>query len=446
MQLTPADAQMYWLSERMPNDQFLLFCFATDADVDAVRETVRSRVRRMGELLCHVRDVPGHLDYPYWAPRRFGEDLVVGHQLSDSSWTGLQSELGVLVATSLDARESPWRLHVFPGVRDAPGCDDAALVVVWQVSHAFADGRRATELARALFGTGEPPASVRPPPVPSIPVMLARAFAGFPGRVARTFTAGRRAADAARALDAATAAGEIPPPAPGRPLTGLDTDPGTERSVRMVVCPAALFLSGGHTITTVALTAVSVAVSRFLAARGEDVPDLLGAEVTIAVGAVGPAHNNYRNAGVELFVTEPDLRIRATRIAADLAERRARVTHPLPAQRDAATEHVPAPALRFGIVRYPATVLPVTVTGNTVVSSVDRGPADLALAGGPVMFSAGFPGLSPAMALTHGVYGLGETVTIGVAAGTRVVPDLDVYEQMLRAAVEEVGAALALGD
>jgi hypothetical protein len=47
------------------------------------------------------------------------------------------------------------------------------------------------------------------------------------------------------------------------------------------------------------------------------------------------------------------------------------------------------------------------------------------------------------MALTHGVYGLGETVTIGVAAGSRVIPDLDAYEQMVRDAVAEVGAALS---
>ncbi len=437
---------MYWLSERMPNDQFLLFCFATDADVDAVRESVRGRVRRMGELLCRVRDVPGHLDYPYWVPRIFGDELVVGHRLSDPSWTGLQRELGALVATSLDARESPWRLHVFSGIRDAPGCDGAALVVVWQVSHAFADGRRATELARALFGAGAPPMSMSPPPAPSEPMMLARAFAGFPGRIVRTFSSGRRAAAAARALDAATAAGEVPPPGTGRSLTGIDTDPGTDRAVRMVVCPAAPFHSGGHTVTTVALTVVSVALPGFLAARGEDVPDQLGAEVTVAVPTRGAARNNYRNVGVELFVTEPDLRVRAARIAADLAARRARVNHPLLGQRDAATEYVPAPLARAGIVRYPMTGLPVTVTGNTVVSSVFRGSAGLALAGGPVMFSAGFPGLSPATALTHGVYGLGETVTIGVAAGIRMVPDLDAYEEMLREAVEEVGAALAFDD
>ncbi|MFZ3391882.1 wax ester/triacylglycerol synthase family O-acyltransferase [Rhodococcus sp. 7Tela_A2] len=442
MQLTPADAQMYWLSDRMPNDQFLLFCFATGAGVDEVREAVRRRTDVMGKLLCRVRDVPRHLDYPYWCPRTFGDDLVAEHRLDDPSWGNVQDALGALVATVLDARVSPWRLHVFTGVRGAPLCDGAALVVVWQVSHAFADGRGATALARALFGADEPPASPRPDRGPVAWEMVVRAAARFPAQVVRLARSGRRAAAAARALDAATAAGEIPAPAAGRPLVGVNCDPGTERSVRAVVFRSAAFRGGGHTVTVVALTAISVALSRFLETRGESVPDRLGVEVTVAVGAVGSANNNYRNVGVDLFVTESDLGVRAARIAADLGARRERVTDPLFAQRDAAAEHVPAPLSRFGIVRY-ASPRPVTVTGNTVVSSVFRGSADLALAGGPVVFSAGFPALSPAMALTHGVYGLGETVTIGVAAGSRVIPDLDAYEQMVRDAVAEVGAALS---
>lgn len=442
MQLTPADAQMYWLSERIRNDQFLVFCFDVRGDAEAVRETVRRRTERMGELLCRVRDVPRNLDYPYWVPREFADDLVVGHRLADSTWAGLQSELGALVATALDARTSPWRLHVFPDVRDAPLCEGAALVVVLQVSHAFADGRRATALARSLFGADEPPVSATPAPAPSEVVMAARGVLGLPIRLVRLVSAGRRAAAADRALTAATAAGEVPPPSAGRPLVGLNADPGPGRVVRMVVCPKDDFRRGGHTVTVVALTAVSVALTRFLEARGEDVPDRLGAEVTVAVEATGPARNNYRNAGVDLFVTEPDLHVRAGLIAAELAARRERVSHPLLAQRDGANEFIPAPLLRFGTTRQSADATPGTVTGNTVVSSVFRGPADLVTAGGRAVFSAGFPGLSPVTALTHGVYGFGDTVTIGVSAGSRVIPDLDEYERILRDAVAEVGVAL----
>src|SRR5699024_2420890 len=132
----------------------------------------------------------------YWTPRGFGDDLVVEHRLGDRTWAGLQSYLGTLVATALDARTSPWRLHVFTGVRGAPWCDGEALVVVLQVSHAFADGRRASALARGLFGPGDPPVSPPPDPSPAVPVMVGRALLDFPVRIVRLVSAGRRAAAA----------------------------------------------------------------------------------------------------------------------------------------------------------------------------------------------------------------------------------------------------------
>lgn len=82
------------------------------------------------------------------------------------------------------------------------------------------------------------------------------------------------------------------------------------------------------------------------------------------------------------------------------------------------------------------------MTGNTVVSSVFRGAADLRLGGGTVQFTAGFPALSPAMGLTHGVHGIGDTVTITVVAGTAAVPDLDAYAHLLRVALDETELAL----
>lgn len=440
VQLTPSDAQMYWLAERIHSDQFLLYCFAGDVDTDAVRAAVRRRVAEVGELRCRIREVPKNLDYPYWEPREYSDDLVVEHVLTNHTWAEVQERLGSLVATSIDARTSPWRVHVFAGVRDAPRCDGTAVVVVFHVSHAFADGARATALVRALFGTEGPPRSPAPDAV-SMSMMLIRSLR-FPVRFARLVAAGRRAAAADRALTEATAAGEIPEPAAGRPLVGINTAPGDERAVRMVVCPAEELRGTGVTVTVAALTAISVALPRFLELRGETVPDRLGAEVTIAVDATGESRNNYRNAGIDLFVTEPDLSARAALIADDIADRRARLSSPILMQRDSANAFVPAPLLKFGIDRYSLGEVPETVTGNTVVSSVNRGRADLELDGAPVMFSAGFPGLSPVMALTHGVYGLGDTVTIGINSSPRAVPDIDEYESMLREAIIEVRVAL----
>ena len=67
-----------------------------------------------------------------------------------------------------------------------------------------------------------------------------------------------------------------------------------------------------------------------------------------------------------------------------------------------------------------------TVTGHTVVSSINRGPADLNFGGRPVILTAGYPALSPMMALTHGVHGIGSTIAFSVHADATVI-DVDDY-------------------
>ena len=55
----------------------------------------------------------------------------------------------------------------------------------------------------------------------------------------------------------------------------------------------------------------------------------------------------------------------------------------------------PAILAHWAIRQFDIGTGPDTVTGVTVVSTVNRGPADLALAGGRVRFTTGFPALSP---------------------------------------------------
>ncbi len=76
----------------------------------------------------------------------------------------------------------------------------------------------------------------------------------------------------------------------------------------------------------------------------------------------------------------------------------------------------------FGVRAAPRDT-PARVAGAAVVSSVNRGPADLTLAGGRVLFTAGFPALSAAHALTIGVHGIGDAVTVSVTTSPSVVPE-----------------------
>lgn len=153
----------------------------------------------------------------------------------------------------------------------------------------------------------------------------------------------------------------------------------------------------------------------------------------MALPPVLQGYNNFRNAGVGLYPTA-DRERRVQRIAHDVAGQRSRAGHPATVAAARASAAVPAWLVRWGISRFDPGARCDAVTGNTVVSSVNRGPADLHLSGRRVRMTAGFPALSPMMSLTHGVHGIGETVTVSVRADPSNV-DVDDYLDRLRHAL-----------
>ncbi|BDT84482.1 WS/DGAT domain-containing protein [Nocardia cyriacigeorgica] len=449
----------------------------------------------------------------------------------DVEVAGSPTGVGATETAGLSAPE--WTARAIADSSES-AASDRVTVAVLQMSHALADGKRAAELARALFApTGVDPGP-RTSPVVRVPAtevvagpderegpgrsagafsatarerssvdgagahsndsgararamgsahrpwMTRRAFstatelfrmtadaihlgaavAAIPVRMARTMAGGVRAFRAQRALAELTEAGTLPAAGGGFAPSVLN-GPGEVggHRVRMVVCPADQLRAPGFSVTVLALTAVSIALERYLECRAS-LPDRLGAQVPMALPALRPARgrdaniisravtalalaqprNNYRSLGVDLSADEPDPRRRAERIAADLAARRTRAVHPLLSVQDRVTASLPAPILRRDVDRYPIDTIPDALAGHTVVSSVYRGPADLAFGDAPVLFTAGFPALGAVMHLTHGVHGLGDTVTISVHADPATIPDLDCYADLLRAALDEVSA------
>jgi hypothetical protein len=178
-------------------------------------------------------------------------------------------------------------------------------------------------------------------------------------------------------------------------------------------------------VTVGVLCAVSTALSAHLRDLGDD-PSTLGAEVPMAKTTARDAHNSFGNVGVSLF---PELASdeRAKRIVADLAARRLRAQHPAMRAADRAFAAVPAPILRWGVAQFDPTLRSPPVTCNTVVSSVNRGAADLRFGDAPVVIAAGYPALSPMMGLAHGVHGIGDTIAVSVHAAESAIGDVDQY-------------------
>jgi WS/DGAT C-terminal domain len=408
--MAAVDAQFYWMSAKIPNDQFLLYAFAgVPADVDGAIDAVRGQARACPELSMRLED-GCVLTYPQWVPAAVQSAQVVHRELADDSWQGCLTAVVGLADEQLDVRRLPWRVHVFTPVRDIPGVDGPGAVAVMQVPHALADGVRASAMAAWLFGRADP--------VPGV----ARLPAGFlPCRAAK-------AARTHRQLVRDVQAGLLPPGAGSRPPLATNAHPHGDRSVRTLVRHRSQL--PGPTVTVGVLAAVSRALSDLLGDPGNS----LGAEVPMAKPGVRHAHNHFGNVVVGLY---PELvhAARAERIANDLANGRRRFEHPAIPSADQAFAATPAPLLRWGVSRFDPDRRPAQVAGNTVVSSVRRGAADLSFGAAPVVLTAGYPALSPSMGLTHGVHGIGDTVAISVHAAASAVPDVDAYLRLLDSAL-----------
>jgi hypothetical protein len=400
--LAPVDAQTLWMSAVVPNDQFLLYGFGgTVADPGNALDELRRRADTCTDLTMRVRDTGGRR-YPVWD--RCAVDAQQFVIYPDDTWAGCLVAVAGLVADQLDPWTHPWRLHVFPVVDDVPGAG-AGCVAILQISHALADGARSSALAAWLFG--------RPGVVPAVPPPTGGGF------VRRSFAAAR----AHRRLVRDTNAGLFPPQSLSRPALRSNMRPAGALSVRTLIRRRDQL--PGPTVTVGVLTGVSSALAGYLRELGDD-PTLLGAEVPMATPGVRWANNHYGNVGVGLHPHLPADR-RAQAIAADLQGRRRRASHPALAAEAAAFAAIPAPVLRWGVGHFDPDRRSDTVTGNTVVSSVHRGAADLSFAGAPVVLTAGFPALSPMMGLTHGVHGIGDTVAVSVHAAESAIGDVDAY-------------------
>lgn len=403
--MAAADAQLWWLSATVPNDQFLLYAFdGIPGDVEAAVGELRRNAANCAELRLGILD-DSRWRYPRWVPCEVGAEQFAIYP-SATPW---QDCLDLVTRLpQLGGSRLPWRVHVLPRVHGIPRIGHPGAVVIVQIGHALGDGTRSAALAAALFGRQDPPRAV---PAPDRGLLPWRAAV---------------AARAHRRLERDVRAGVLDPPGGTRPALDINAGPRRSEAVRTLVLDRAEL--SGHTVTVGALVAVADALGGYLADRGADVTRL-GAEVSMAVVGDQQAHNSFRNVGVDLYPGLPRP-ARAEAIAAQLAAHRRRGDHPAMRASTAAFAAVPAAILRWGVGRFDPQAQSATVAGHTVVSSVNRGPADLTFGGRGVVLTSGYPALSPMMGLTHGVHGIGSAVAVSVRADPDVV-DVDEYLQRL---------------
>jgi hypothetical protein len=398
------------MAAKVPDDDLMLYAFAGVPDpIEPALEQLRRRASVCHDLRLRIVD-DSPLRYPSWISGDVTPSQFVVHRGLD--WCSCLETVVALADRQLEPAEALWRLHVFAPVTDVPRSPTPATVAVLQISHALADGTRTAELAGWLFG--------RPAPVAPI---------GAPRRgslLLHSVEAARTHRQLMRDIDA----GALPAPAPTRAPLLTNSAPVGQRRVRTVLRDRSA-LSGG-TVTVSALVAISTALAGYLRDRGQD-PAELAAEIPMANTGIRDAHNYFRNIGVGLHPDLPPAE-RANLIAAELSAGRRRGEHPAAVASRRSFSAVPAALLRWGVGKFDATARAPAVSGHTVVSSINRGAADLRFGDAPVLFSAGYPPLSPMMGLIHGVHGLGDTVAISVHAADSA-GDVDDYVERLEHAL-----------
>ena len=432
--MAPADAAMYWTAQAADNDQFVLFSFDATVPVpvaDLVAQ-VRRRAAAVPDLHLAVESVPADLDYPRWVPAQVGDGAVVVHA-EPLDWRGCLDRVAGLIGAQLRDTDALWRVHLFPAVDGAPHASAAARVGVLQISHALGDGRRATAIARALFG-GAP-----------VPVSGDRTASTDDRHRAAVRGAAFVGADVLRAVGrglyawAAERDAEEPDPEhAGRTPTRLNRAAGGRPVLRTVTVERSALASYGRPVTVAVLTALGEVLPAFVDAP----PDEAGAEVTVAFpppGSARPgeplARNRFQTVGIGLHASVRDPEWRAELIAAELHRARHRVASPSRVAARYAAAAAPAVLGAVAVRLGRSTPPPVSVPGWTIVSSVARGPADLDLGGGRVLSTAGFPALSAAHGLTHGVHGIGDSITVSLCTGSGFAARIDDYRTALEAAL-----------
>ncbi|MBY6350148.1 wax ester/triacylglycerol synthase domain-containing protein [Rhodococcoides corynebacterioides] len=425
------------------SDQYVTFAFDTTGGPAPTLEVLRDLVRRATAghdvFATTVLPSPFDLDHPRWVRASHDPDhCVTTADAHPRTWNQAQDDLARIMATRLDPTTATWHLHLLPVVTGVPGSTGTSAVVVLQVCHALVDGRGAGAMARALFGPrGDRAAlpsvrTLRADPGPRRATatdaarMIARGLSGAVGAV-RASVASRRAT-----------VSDVPASPVRHPVSFASVAPATDRATRVLVIPVDRLRAPGRTVTVSALTAVSIAMERVSRDQHSE-SGTMAAHVTVALpdDARWGARNRFLPAMVDLAFGTPDVSERAARIAVSLEAGRRRAGHPTVLRRYETGNDVPRPLMRaFGPTPQPPAE---SVLAHTSFSSVHRGPADLRLGDAPVLFTAGFPALSLASSLSHGVYTIGDTATVSVLWSPGSLPGMHGYVDVL----EEALSALA---
>lgn len=428
-------------------------------DFERFREILRSRLPRTVAFRRRLASVPLELARPYWVEIAPGEvDLEHHLERTELPEPGGWHELSELVAHEmgrpLDRRRPLWQSVWVEGLRSVPGVPEGSVALLTRIHHAAIDGVSGAEILAALFD-GVAPAA---PPVelgeeePGVLEVLARTgrdVASLPLSVPRSL--GRSLLGLAGGAVARLRSSTAPPLPFAAPVTLLNQPVSARRSWS----PAFFGLDRVKavkgavegTVNDVVLAVCAGALSSWLAER-----DALPEEPLVAMVPVSVRRENESGAA-------------GNRVSAMLVSLATDVDDPLErllSIRDAARSSKSALGAvgAENLVRS-AELLPFALSGaavraysrlhlagrhrppfNLVITNVPGPPSQLTVGGATLLSHVGSAPVFDGLGLILPVFSYAGTMSIGVTADHRIVPDAADLAARIEASLEELEAAV----
>ena len=431
-------------------------------DVRALREVLRRRLGRAPALRRRLASLPFDLARPYWVEMAPGEiDLethVEGTQLPEpGGWHELSELMAWEIGRPLDRDRPLWQLLLVEGLRSIPGAPPGAVALIARVHHAAIDGVSGAEILAALVDgalTRQPDEdSAARQPDPGVLEVLARTgkdLARAPLEL--TKTAGRSLVALGEGALARLRTGNAPPLPFSAPRTPLNRPVTAERSW----APAFFELervkrvknAAGATVNDALLAVCAGALRGWLLDGGELPEDPLVAMVPVSVRSESERDTggNLVSAMLVSLATDeddPQRRLRAIRDAARSSK--------------TALQAVGARTLVGS-----ADLLPFALSGlavrlysrlalaerhrpmfNLVVTNVPGPPRRLTIGGAEMLGYVGAAPVFDGLGLILPVLSYAGTISIGVTADRKIVPDAAAFASLLEAALDELETAVA---
>ncbi|WP_039800781.1 wax ester/triacylglycerol synthase domain-containing protein [Nocardia araoensis] len=402
---------------------------------------IGERAHLLEPLRRRIHEVPGGLGHPFWGVDDSPIENHLETHVAGLDWAGCLDRIGRILEQPLDARDSAWRLHLFPGVTGIPGLDGAGTVVLMHVSHALMAGPAMTSLSEALFAAAPTPVRIEGigPAARRLRVRLgAAAVSGvlkWPFQVLR-FNIGVWIENR-RIVREGDDGGPTTSP---RSRTVLNQRIGRRRAVRTISMELPAVRVPGVTVTAAGLAAISRAMQRHLEKQDAGCPDDLAAYVTIAVPDAPVMGVNHVGADVvDLFPEEVDLAGRARAVDATLRVRRRSASSRRELTRLALVDRLPSRIYRAVYGTLPSAEGGVPVPAHTILTSIRCEPdAEWSLLGAPFRFAGMLPPVFPDIASAHSFVGVGDSFTVSVACDPEIFPDLDGYCDLLAESLREI--------